>query len=113
MKKRLVAGVRSASCAGAGDGGTGVTRFNTANAWWGEGGEKIFADGEAFPSFVGTGSEDDCGHAWSNGNHSGHPFITQPEGGGAGKPGLVINSRYRVLDAIPFRNNARIASSFV
>ncbi|MCL2104114.1 MAG: DUF2961 domain-containing protein [Kiritimatiellaeota bacterium] len=83
--------------------GTGVTLFNTANAWWGEGDEKIFVDGEAFPSFIGTGSEDHYGYAWSNGNNFDHPFIAQPEGGGAGRPGLVINSRYRVLDAIPFR----------
>ena len=82
--------------------GTGVTLFNTANAWWGEGDEKIFVDGEAFPSFIGTGSEDYYGYAWSNGNNFDHPFIAQPEGVGAGRPGLVINTRHRVLDAIPF-----------
>ena len=85
--------------------GTGVTLFNTANAWWGEGDEKIFVDGEAFPSFIGTGSEDYFGYAWSNGNNFDHPFIAQPEGIGAGRPGLVVNSRHRVLDAIPFKKS--------
>jgi hypothetical protein len=85
--------------------GTGVTLFNTANAWWGEGDEKIFVDGEAFPSFIGTGSEDYYGYAWSNGNNFDHPFITQPEGFGANRPGLVLNARYRTLDAIPFRKS--------
>ncbi|MCL1920397.1 MAG: DUF2961 domain-containing protein [Kiritimatiellaeota bacterium] len=85
--------------------GTGVTLFNTANAWWGEGDEKIFVDGEAFPSFIGTGSEDYYGYAWSNGNNFDHPFIAQPEGIGAGRPGLVINTRHRVLDAIPFKKS--------
>ena len=85
--------------------GTGVTLFNTANAWWGEGDEKIFVDGEAFPSFIGTGSEDYYGYAWSNGNNFDHPFIAQPEGVGAGRPGLVINTRHRVLDAIPFKKS--------
>ena len=85
--------------------GTGVTLFNTANAWWGEGDEKIFVDGEAFPSFIGTGSEDYYGYAWSNGNPFDHPFIAQPEGVGAGRPGLVVNSRHRVLDAIPFKKS--------
>ena len=82
--------------------GTGVTLFNTANAWWGEGDEKIFIDNEAFPSFIGTGSEDYYGYAWSNANSFDHPLLTQPEGQGANAPGLVINARYRILDAVPF-----------
>ncbi len=83
--------------------GTGVTLFNTANAWWGEGDEKVFVDGESFPSHIGTGSEDYYGYAWSNPNPFDHPFIAQPEGTGANRTGLVVNQRYRSLDAIPFR----------
>lgn len=83
--------------------GTGVTLFNTARAWWGEGDEKIFVDGEAFPSFIGTGSEDYYCYAWSNGNFFEHPFVAQPDGRGAGSHGTVVNLRNRALDAIPFR----------
>ncbi|MBU0638794.1 MAG: DUF2961 domain-containing protein [Planctomycetes bacterium] len=33
-------------------------------AWWGEGDDKVWIDGEAFPSYFGTGSEDYLGDAW-------------------------------------------------
>ena len=87
--------------------GTGVTLFNTARAWWGEGDEKIFVDGEAFPAFIGTGSEDYYGYAWSNPNVFTHPFLAQPIGEGANSEGLAVNVRYRVLDRIPFRSSLR------
>ncbi len=32
--------------------------------WWGEGDEKVWVDGESFPSTFGTGSEDYFGDAW-------------------------------------------------
>ncbi len=32
--------------------------------WWGEGDEKFFVDGEKFPSWFGTGTEDFFGYAW-------------------------------------------------
>ena len=83
--------------------GTGVTLFNTAHTWWGEGDEKIFTDNAAFPTHIGTGSEDYYCYAWGNGNFFEHPFVAQPEGAGSGKNGLVINLRNRCLDAIPFR----------
>jgi hypothetical protein len=34
------------------------------NNWWGEGDEKIYVDGEPFPSHIGTGTEDYYGYAW-------------------------------------------------
>lgn len=87
--------------------GTGVTLFNTAKTWWGEGDEKIFVDGEAFPSFIGTGSEDYYCYAWGNGNFFDHPFIAQPDGTGANSYGHVVNLRNRALDAVPFRKRLR------
>ncbi|RLD36936.1 MAG: DUF2961 domain-containing protein, partial [Bacteroidetes bacterium] len=44
--------------------GDAITVFNTVNIWWGEGDEKIFVDGEDFPSSIGTGPEDYYGSAW-------------------------------------------------
>jgi hypothetical protein len=44
----------------------GVAQFvhNIAGGWWGEGDEKVYVDGEKFPSIFGTGSEDYYGDAW-------------------------------------------------
>jgi hypothetical protein len=82
--------------------GDAITIFNTANAWFGEGDEKIFVDGESFPSSIGTGTEDYYGYAWCRPEVFSHPFIAQPSGNGNFNPGQTINMRYRSLDAIPF-----------
>jgi hypothetical protein len=85
--------------------GDAVTVFNTAESWWGEGDEKIFVDGDIFPSCIGTGTEDYYGYAWCRQETFTHPFIAQPSGSGNYRPGLTINIRYRNLDAIPFRSS--------
>ena len=85
--------------------GDAVTVFNTVDAWWGEGDEKIFVDGESFPSSIGTGTEDYYGYAWCRPEIFSHPFIAQPSGSGNFNPGLTINMRYRSLDAIPFKSS--------
>ena len=45
--------------------------WNPHGAWWGEGDEKFFVDGEKFPSTFGTGTEDYFGYAWC------HPGLFQ------------------------------------
>ncbi len=85
--------------------GDAITVFNTVDAWWGEGDEKIFVDGEEFPSSIGTGTEDYYGYAWCRPEIFSHPFIAQPSGDGNFHPGQTINLRYRSLDAIPFRSS--------
>ncbi|MBN1185380.1 MAG: DUF2961 domain-containing protein [Bacteroidales bacterium] len=82
--------------------GDQVTLFNMANTWWGEGDEKIFVDGETFPSNIGTGSEDYYGYAFGHPEPFSHPFISQPTGAGNFVPEMTINMRHRSLDAIPF-----------
>ena len=82
--------------------GDALTVFNTVDAWWGEGDEKIFVDGETFPSCIGTGTEDYYGYAWCRPEKFTHPFIAQPTGAGNFHPGMTVNMRYRSLDAIPF-----------
>jgi len=82
--------------------GDAVTVYNTANAWWGEGDEKIFVDNEPFPSCIGTGTEDYYGYAWCRPEKFTHPFIAQPTGAGNFYPGMTVNMRFRMLDAIPF-----------
>ncbi len=87
--------------------GDAVTVYNTVDAWWGEGDEKIYVDGEEFPSSFGTGTEDYYGYAWCRPEIFSHPFIAQPDGSGNFHPGTTINMRYRSLDAIPFRSQIR------
>ncbi len=82
--------------------GDALTVFNTVDAWWGEGDEKIFVDGEEFPSCIGTGTEDYYGYAWCRPEKFSHPFIAQPTGAGNFHPGMTVNMRYRALDAMPF-----------
>lgn len=85
--------------------GDAVTIFNPIGDWWGEGDEKVYVDGEDFPSFFGTGTEDYYGYAWCMPNFFEHPFIAQPDGQGAYQPGHVSNLRYRGLDGITFKDS--------
>lgn len=87
--------------------GDTLTIFNGKTGWWGEGDEKIFVDGESFPSHFGTGSEDYYGYAWSNPNMFASPFHAQPYGQGANHVDTATNSRYRELDAIPFTKSIK------
>ncbi len=81
--------------------------FNGSNAWWGEGDEKIFVDGEAFPSHIGTGTEDYYGYAWCRGEYFAAPFHAQPCGEGNNQPKFSENCRWRGLDAIPFKTSLK------
>jgi len=82
--------------------GDQVTLFNNTWHWWGEGDEKIFVDGESFPSSFGTGSEDYYGYSFARREAFSHPFISQPVGIGNMSYGVTVNMRHRSLDAIPF-----------
>ncbi len=83
--------------------GDTLSLFNGANAWWGEGDEKIWVDGEDFPSHFGTGTEDYYGYAWCRPETFSSPWHAQPDGAGNLRVGASTNSRYRILDGIPFR----------
>ena len=85
-----------------------LTLYNTDDAWWGEGDEKIYVDGEPFPSSFGTGTEDYYGYAWARPEAFSHPFIAQPTGEGNFYPGMTVNLRQRALDAIPFQNRFKM-----
>ncbi len=75
--------------------------------WWGEGDEKIFVDGEPFPSHFGTGTEDYFGYAWGVADFFEAPFHAQPQGAGNTGIGHTTNTRVRVLDRIPFQSHLR------
>jgi hypothetical protein len=87
--------------------GDTLTIFNGAATWWGEGDEKIFIDGEDFPSHIGTGTEDYYGYAWCRPEYFESPFHAQPQGGGNLTGGLSVNSRYRLLDGLCFGSSLK------
>ncbi len=78
--------------------------WNPGGGWWGEGDEKFFVDGEAFPSLFGTGSEDYFGYAWGNCETFEHAFHNQTlcENGNAGH--LSVN-RWHIADNVPFQTS--------
>ena len=79
--------------------------FNPTPAWWGEGDEKIYVDGESFPSTFGTGTEDFFGYAWGDNHTYMNPFHAQTRCDGPGAKGNSSNIRYQVLDSVPFHKS--------
>jgi hypothetical protein len=89
--------------------GDGVCLFNSSYHWWGEGDEKVYVDGETFPSHIGTGSEDYYGYAWCRPEtFTDHPFIAQPYGKGSFEHDVSVNTRLRALDGVPFRKSLEV-----
>lgn len=78
---------------------------NPLEDWWGEGDEKIYVDGETFPSHFGTGTEDYYGYAWCSPEVFHAPFHNQSRCDGPGNYGQTSINRTRALDAIPFTKN--------
>ncbi|HVT06473.1 MAG TPA: glycoside hydrolase family 172 protein [Polyangia bacterium] len=76
-------------------------------AWWGEGDEKIFVDGESFPSLLGTGTEDYFGYAWSTPDLFAHAYHAQTAAPAQGFGGFFSMNRFLVLDPIPFARALR------
>ncbi|NLO32694.1 MAG: DUF2961 domain-containing protein [Candidatus Hydrogenedentes bacterium] len=94
---------------------TGTGRFcgvmlhiaNPVPQWWGEGDEKIYVDGESFPGFFGTGTEDYFGYAWSDTARFTHAYHNQPRSDGPGNAGHSCVSRFHVMDDIPFKKDIK------
>jgi len=82
--------------------GDALSVTNPIKTWWGEGDEKIYVDGEKFPSHFGTGTEDYYGYAWCDPTPFSSPFHNQPRCDGPGNFGYTSVNRYRLLDGIPF-----------
>ena len=88
-----------------GNGAAAMKAAAPGQAWWGEGDEKFFVDGESFPSTYGTGTEDYFGYAWG-GRYAGlfqTPFhcqtLTQAN---RGHQSLL---RWQIADNIPFQTS--------
>ena len=82
--------------------GVSFTIDNPVKDWWGEGDEKIYVDGEKFPSHFGTGTEDYYGYAWCWPGLFTHAYHAQPRCDGPGNYGRTSVNRFHIIDRIPF-----------
>jgi hypothetical protein len=80
---------------------------NPSRIWWGEGDEKFTVDGEAFPSWFGTGTEDYFGYAWCDTAVFSSPFHAQIECQGPLNFGFTQVHRTHLLDSVPFQSSFR------
>lgn len=78
---------------------------NPVSSWWGEGDEKIYIDGEDFPSTFGTGTEDYYGYAWSINEIFTHAYHNQTRCDGPKNMGHTSLSRFHILDSMPFNSS--------
>jgi hypothetical protein len=88
--------------------GVNLLMDNPSRQWWGEGDEKIYVDGETYPSTFGTGTEDFFNYAWG----SPAPYWT-PSGDqnytttSANSFGYCNVSRFMKMDPIPFTKSLK------
>jgi hypothetical protein len=100
--------------------GDALTIHNPVDDWWGEGDEKIWVDGEDFPSIFGTGTEDYYGYSWGYNDFYEHPFHAQPRVNvydkqnrkksliDDSKKGYSTETRTRSLDGITFGSSLQL-----
>jgi hypothetical protein len=87
--------------------GTALHIANENKAWWGEGDEKVYVDGEQTPSWFGTGTEDYFGYAWSSNEEFNHPFHAQPYSDKPSNRGHSSMVRWHATDRIPFKKSIK------
>jgi hypothetical protein len=80
---------------------------NSSRIWWGEGDEKFTVDGEAFPSWFGTGTEDYFGYAWCEPTPFQSPLHAQIECQGPMNFGFTQLHRLHLLDSVSFERSFR------
>ncbi|MDB4766352.1 DUF2961 domain-containing protein [bacterium] len=101
--------------------GDTLTIMNPVKRWWGEGDEKIWVDGEDFPSIFGTGTEDYYAYSWGgrSSDFYEHPFHAQPrcvdynkinrkKGNEKNTKGYSTETRSRALDTMPFGSSLQL-----
>ena len=82
--------------------GDTLTIFNPIPTWYGEGDEKIWVDGESFPSHMGTGTEDYYNYSYAPKPVHQTPFANLVRQDEKMTKGWNVMSRTRNLDGIPF-----------
>lgn len=87
--------------------GDTLALFNPIATWYGEGDEKIWVDGESFPSHLGTGTEDYYGFSYAPMPVHQTPFCGEPRQDQELTQGHNTLTRTRNLDGIPFQRSLR------
>ncbi|MCX6929108.1 MAG: DUF2961 domain-containing protein [Verrucomicrobia bacterium] len=85
--------------------GDTLSLYNPIATWYGEGDEKIWVDGESFPSHVGTGTEDYYGFSYAPMPVHQTPFCGEPRLDQPMTQGHNTLTRTRNLDGIPFHRS--------
>jgi hypothetical protein len=85
--------------------GDTLSLFNPVPTWYGEGNEKIWVDGESFPSHIGTGTEDYYNFSWAPKPVFQTPFASEVRIDEAMTQGHNVLTRTRNLDGIPFERS--------
>lgn len=85
--------------------GDTLALFNPVATWYGEGDEKIWVDGETFPSHFGTGTEDYYGYSYAPKPPHQTPFCGEPRLDQPQTQGHSTSIRSRNLDSISFRKS--------
>ena len=91
--------------------GDTLTVFSPVSAWYGEGDERVYLDGETTPSHNGTGTEDYYGYAWGMATFFNSPFISTPRRDSKSREswkGYTTTSRVRLLDGIPLHTSLKL-----
>ncbi|MGC4044402.1 MAG: DUF2961 domain-containing protein [Armatimonas sp.] len=88
--------------------GDTLALFNPVPTWYGEGDEKIWVDGESFPSHMGTGTEDYYGYSYAPKGIIQTPFANQVRVDEQRTQGWNVLTRTRQLDGIPFRKSLKV-----
>lgn len=82
----------------------GVIQKPGNKGWWGEGEVKIYLDGdEAYPTLVGTGTEDYVGTGWGLAN-----FSERYQGGHMDEDGMISMYRFHVADPVIFTTDCKV-----
>ena len=85
--------------------GDSLAIYNPVATWYGEGDEKIWVDGESFPSHMGTGTEDYYNYSYAPKPVHQTPFANLVREDQPMTQGWNVMSRTRQLDGIPFRQS--------
>lgn len=88
--------------------GDSLALFNPVPTWYGEGDEKIWVDGESFPSHMGTGTEDYYGYSYAPQGIIQTPFNSHIRIDEKRTQGWNVMSRTRQLDGIPFKKSLKM-----
>ena len=91
--------------------GDTLSAFTPVGEWYGEGDERVYVDGETFPSHIGTGTEDYYGYAWGMATYFSSPFLSTPLRDTPDRDdwrGYTTTSRLRLLDGIPMRTGLKL-----